>query len=120
MQKRKAKRVYRELSPAETEKLRRARQETDEDRAEIEEKARRAKAEHDRVLCEIREAVEALRCERTSQGLSLQDIKERSGFSRSSLCRLENDIEPNPTISTLMRYADALGKRLVITLEERK
>jgi hypothetical protein len=34
------------------------------------------------------------------------------------LCRLENDLEPNPTVSTLMRYAQALGKRLVISLED--
>lgn len=116
--KRKAKRIHRELTPEEQSRLRRARQEAEEDRLQIEQLAHRAKADHDAVLVEIRQAVEALRTERTTQGLSLAAVKDRTGFSRSSICRLENDLEPNPTVSTLIRYAQALGKRLVISLED--
>ncbi|MCC6123381.1 MAG: hypothetical protein IT426_00315 [Pirellulales bacterium] len=31
-------------------------------------------------------------------------------------CRLENAVNPNPTIDTLTRYADAVGKELMIEL----
>lgn len=116
--KRKTKRIRRELTPAEQDRLRRARKESEADRLQIEEMARRAKADHDAVLAEIRQAVEALRTERAAQGLSLAAVKDRTGFSRSSICRLENDLEANPTVSTLIRYAQALGKRLVISLED--
>jgi len=30
---------------------------------------------------------------------------------------LENATEPNPTVTTLTRYADALGKKLIVTFE---
>lgn len=118
MQKRNARRIQRPLKPEEEKRLRLARKEAEDDREEIREMARQAKAEHDVALSAIREAISSLRSERAAQGLSLADVKERSGFSRSSLCRLENDLEPNPTISTLIRYAHALGKRLVISLED--
>lgn len=118
MQKRKARRIERPLTAKEEERLRRARKEAEEDRAEIKEMARNAKAEHDETLAEIRQAIVALRAERAAQGLSLADVKDRSGFSRSAICRLENDLESNPTVSTLIRYAHALGKRLVISLED--
>jgi hypothetical protein len=37
---------------------------------------------------------------------------------RPNLSRLEDGQNANPTISTLMRYADALGKRLMIVLAD--
>jgi hypothetical protein len=116
--KRNAKRIRRELTPAEQERLRRARREAQEDRPQIERMARSAKAEHDAALSEIRGAIESLRTERNAQGLSLAAVEDRTGFSRSALCRLENDLDANPTVSTLIRYARALGKRLVISLED--
>ena len=39
-------------------------------------------------------------------------------MSRSALCRLETDLEANPTVTTLGRYAQALGKRLLIVLQD--
>jgi len=93
MQKRKAKRVTRELSLEEKQRLDRARKKSDRDRMKIKELARKAKAEHDAVITQI---IHALREERDAQGMSLTDVKEKSGFSRSALCRLENDLSPNP------------------------
>jgi AraC-like DNA-binding protein len=100
MQKRTARRSHRPLKPEVEERLSRARKEAERDREPIEETAREAKADHDAVLWEIRQAISSLRAERAAQNLSLAEVKERSGFSRSSLCRLENDLEPNPTVST--------------------
>jgi hypothetical protein len=39
-------------------------------------------------------------------------------MERPNLSRLENEAESNPTIATLTRYAEALGKRLFIALAD--
>ena len=59
-----------------------------------------------------------LRQHREQAGLSLGDVAERSGIDKASLSRLENGWYPNPTVSTLARYARAIGKRLVLDLED--
>lgn len=59
-----------------------------------------------------REIIEQLRSERERQGLSLADLKARTGMSREAINRLENDAAPNPTMQTLVRLANALGVRL--------
>jgi len=64
-----------------------------------------------------RGAIMALKQAREAQGLSLADIRDRTGIERSALSRLENET-PNVTIRTLERYAEALGKRVVIEIAE--
>ena len=59
-----------------------------------------------------------LRRHREQAGLSLGDVAERSGIDKASLSRLENGWYPNPTVSTLARYARAIGKRLTLELED--
>jgi transcriptional regulator with XRE-family HTH domain len=44
-------------------------------------------------------------------------VEERTGIGRSALSRLENDDAANPTMATLLRYSDALGKKLVVRFE---
>ena len=56
-----------------------------------------------------------LRRERQAQGLSLSDVERRSGIGRAALSRLENETELNPTVVTLTRYAEALGKEVVVS-----
>ena len=67
----------------------------------------------------LRQAVAALKAAREALGLTLTDIKARTGIEKSNLSRLENDPNPNPTIDTLCRYADAVGKEIAITLVEK-
>jgi DNA-binding phage protein len=45
----------------------------------------------------------------------LADVSDQSQIGREAICKLENDLEPNPTVRTLARYADALGLELMIT-----
>ncbi len=59
-----------------------------------------------------------LRRHREQAGLSLGDVAERAGIDKASLSRLENGWYPNPTLNTLARYARAIGKRLVLDLED--
>jgi transcriptional regulator with XRE-family HTH domain len=51
-------------------------------------------------------------------GLSLADVAERTGIDKAALSRLETAQNMNPTVSTLCRYANSLGKRWKWILEE--
>jgi transcriptional regulator with XRE-family HTH domain len=62
----------------------------------------------------VREAMKTLKRERQAQGLSLSDVESRTGIGRAALSRLENETELNPTVVTLTRYAEALGKEVVV------
>lgn len=62
-------------------------------------------------------AIMTLKQTREAQGLSLADIRDRTGIERSALSRLENEA-PNVTVRTLERYAEALGKRIVIEIAD--
>jgi DNA-binding XRE family transcriptional regulator len=72
---------------------------------------------HD-VYLSLMAAIIALKKAREAAGLSLTDVAERSGIDKAALSRLENGIHDNPTVDTLMRYAAALGKKLVWTLQD--
>jgi transcriptional regulator with XRE-family HTH domain len=65
----------------------------------------------------IRQAVFALKKAREAAGLSLADVAERTGIDKAALSRIETGQHPNPTVSTLCRYAHALGKRWKWLLE---
>lgn len=73
---------------------------------------------HQRVaaLDKIEELLKQLRAAREERGLSLGDVSERSGMDRSALSKLESGDRPNPTVETLVRYADAVGLRLEVSL----
>jgi predicted transcriptional regulator len=59
-----------------------------------------------------------LKTARESAGLSLADVRARTGMDRSAIAKLENGARANPTIDTLIRYAEAVGKRLVVSLSD--
>jgi transcriptional regulator with XRE-family HTH domain len=79
---------------------------------EIIAEGRRHKAAHDAAVARLRDVMRLLLAERTRQGLSLADIQDRTGIARSALSRLETDVDANPTLTTVTRYAEALGKTL--------
>jgi ribosome-binding protein aMBF1 (putative translation factor) len=66
----------------------------------------------------IRQAVFALKKERQAAGLSLADLAEKTGIDKAALSRIETGQNINPTVSTLCRYAHALGKRWKWVLED--
>ena len=68
------------------------------------------------VLDDLAETLMQLKVAREERGLSLSDLTRLTGMDRSALSKLETGQRPNPTIETLVRYAEALGKRLVISL----
>jgi DNA-binding phage protein len=88
-----------------------------EDRAKLKSQGRRVKAELTTERARIEEACRMLKAEREPQGINLADVVQRTRISRGAISRLENMVDPNPTIATLMRLAAALGKQLVISFE---
>ena len=67
---------------------------------------------------DLLQALHELKTVREAAGLSLADVAERSGIDKAALSRLENGVQANPTVETLLRYAAAVGKRLRWTLED--
>jgi ribosome-binding protein aMBF1 (putative translation factor) len=59
-----------------------------------------------------------LRAERERRGWSLTDLAERSGLERSAISKLETGKVLNPNLSTLRRYAAALGKTLTLGVRD--
>jgi predicted transcriptional regulator len=117
MAKRRAKRLRRELTPEERQRWQQAREDAEREKEEILAEGRPIKAAHNRVKVAVRDALKILKAERQAQGLSLSDVERITGIGRAALSRLENQTEPNPTVVTLTRYAEALGKKLVVSSE---
>jgi ribosome-binding protein aMBF1 (putative translation factor) len=69
-------------------------------------------------LDELEKLFAELKSAREAQGLSLADLTELTGMDRSALSKLETGQRANPTVETLVRYAEALGKRLVVSLAD--
>jgi len=96
----------RKLTPEEAAKYKRLRQEIEQEKPAI---AGRIKA-HKAVVA----IVASLKAARDAQGLSLSDLRDRTGIDRGALSRLENGVRENPSVETLLRYAEAVGCQVVI------
>jgi DNA-binding XRE family transcriptional regulator len=53
---------------------------------------------------------------RDSQGLTLAEVAERMGIDPPALSRLETGKMLNPTLATLHKWAEALGRKLDVDL----
>jgi DNA-binding XRE family transcriptional regulator len=75
---------------------------------------------HERLaaLDQLDEVLKQLKAAREAKGLSLADLTDLTGMDRSALSKLETGQRANPTVETLVRYADAVGKRLVVSLTD--
>jgi hypothetical protein len=100
----------RKLTPEEAAKYKRLRELVEQDKPAIARMAREYENRRDRIAAIVR----AMKAQRDAQGLSLADIRERSGLDRAALSRLENGLPENPSIETLLRYADAVGCEIVV------
>ncbi len=70
------------------------------------------------ALDELQELLRQLKTAREAKGLSLADMTELIGIDRSALSKLESGQRTNPTVETLVRYAEAVGKRLIVSLDD--
>ncbi len=62
--------------------------------------------------------LQQLKAAREEKGLSLADLTDLTGMDRSALSKLETGQRANPTVETLVRYAEAVGKRLTVSLTD--
>jgi ribosome-binding protein aMBF1 (putative translation factor) len=60
--------------------------------------------------------VARLKAARESQGLTLAEVAGRMGMDAPALSRLETGKTLNPTLGTLHKWAEALGRKLEIEL----
>lgn len=63
----------------------------------------------------VKVLIHELKKERQAAGLTLAAVAKRTGMDQATLSRLENGRQPNPTVDTLWRYAQAVGRELVLT-----
>ena len=118
MTKKIGKRIYRPATVEEQERHKCIREQVQEESPDIEQRARRQLAEAMQRGVTIQHTIALLKSERLKKRLSLADMKERTGIERSTLSRLENDAEANPTVDTLTKYADAVGKKVLVVLAD--
>ena len=71
------------------------------------------------TLDQLGELLKQLKAAREERGLSLSDLTDLTGMDRSAISKLEAGQRPNPTVDTLVRYAEAVGKHLVVSLVDR-
>jgi DNA-binding XRE family transcriptional regulator len=104
----------RRLTPEEAAKYRKIREQVAEELPDL------IGRHHERlaILDQLEALFRQLKAAREAQGLSLADLTERTGMDRSALSKLETGQRPNPTVETLVRYAEAVGKRLVVSLAD--
>jgi DNA-binding XRE family transcriptional regulator len=104
----------RKLTPEEAAKYRAIREQVAEELPDL------IARHHERmaVLDQLQELLTQLKAAREAKGLSLADLTELTGMDRSALSKLETGQRANPTIETLVRYAEAVGKRLVVSLAD--
>jgi len=65
----------------------------------------------------LRDYIKQLKEARQAAGLTLADVSDQTGLAVESLSRLETGALTNPTWKTLGSYAEAMGKRPRLTLE---
>jgi ABC-type phosphate transport system auxiliary subunit len=112
------KRVYRKATDEERARHAKIRKQIADELPEIKKRAKERLALLKKEGTPLRQVLAALRAERERQGLSLADINERTGIDRAALSRLENNEEANPTLATLERYAEAVGKQMIVLLSD--
>jgi len=65
---------------------------------------------------ELMQAAAALKKAREAAGMSLREVAEKMAIDAAALSRLENGVNDTPTIDTLFRYANSLGKQIVVQI----
>jgi len=104
----------RRLTAEEVSKYRKIREQIEQELPEL------VARHHDRVAAreQLSRILDQLKAARESKGLSLADLTRLTGMDRSALSKLENGHRSNPTMDTLVRYAEAVGKRLIVTIAD--
>lgn len=104
----------RRLTPEEASKYKEIREQVAQELPELIDRHQERMASLDQLEAVIKQ----LKAAREEKELSLADLTELTGMDRSALSKLETGQRPNPTVETLVRYAEAVGKKLVVSLAD--
>ena len=70
------------------------------------------------VMGERQRLISALTAARLERGISQQALAEMIGTKRSNISRMESGVQ-NISLDMFLKVADALGKEVMVVLEER-
>lgn len=77
------------------------------------------KTEYERIERDEMPMFDAILAARKAAGLTQAQVAERMGTKATAVTRLENALitgKPSPSLNTLRKYAEALGKKLEVRL----
>ena len=110
------KRIYRTATLEEKARHQQIREQNQEELPELQQRARQKLSDLMQSRVDIHQAIALLKAERIKQGLTLSQLNESTGIEAATLRQLEDSEDANPTISMLTRYADAVGKKVLVVL----
>lgn len=102
------------LTPEEGAKYRKIREQIEAEKPEIN---ARFKAQLE-AASKAQRAFQQLKLVREAKGVSLREIQDLTGIDASALSKLERGERENFTVDTLIRYAQALGKQVAISVSD--
>lgn len=108
-------RVRMELTLAQRDAMAKADDEVERENKWIDTKGKEARQKHD---AHVQRVATLLRDAREATGISLSQLAQRTGITRQAISRIESGENHNPTVSTIVRLAEALDKEWVIDLED--
>lgn len=111
-------RIIMDLTDQQQESLKNVDAEVEKEKVEIARMARRAFAGQKAFETELTKVAYSLAAAREQRGISLTKLAELTGMTRQALSRIERGENKNPTFSTLQRIATALGKQMIIKLQD--
>ena len=111
-------RVVMDLTEGQRAALKKADAEVESEKEQITRMARQAFAERKAFETELVKATCLLAAAREERGITLAKLAELTGMTRQALSRIERGENKNPTFSTLQRIAAALGKEVIIKMQD--
>jgi predicted XRE-type DNA-binding protein len=102
------------LTPEEAAKYRIIREQIEEEKPQINARIK----DQLEAASTVQRVFQQLKPVREAQGLSLRDIQDLTGIDASSLSKLERGERENFTVDTLVRYAQALGKQVAVSVSD--
>ncbi len=111
-------RIVMDLTDDQRAALKKVDAEVEAEKLDITRRARQAFAEQRAFETELVKTACLLAAAREQRGISLSRLAELTGMTRQALSRIERGENKNPTFSTLQRIAAALGKQVIIKLQD--
>ena len=112
------KRIYRAVTPEEKARHQQVRAQIEGELPELQHRARQKLAEIIQQGVDIHQIIALLKAERIKQGLTLAQVNKSTGLEATMLMQLEDNKDANPTLSIITRYAEAVGKKVLVVLAD--